>query len=89
MNNTTLISYDGGATFVPMSNEFKHGDDHAIAFDEDAYSLGLSGSSEYDTDVIRFTYSSMTTPGRPSRPWAFSVSSSVRSSTSSRRRRRR
>ncbi|MCT4654875.1 MAG: S9 family peptidase [Cohaesibacter sp.] len=37
---------------------------HAIAFDEEAYALGLSGSLEYDTSVIRFTYSSMTTPAR-------------------------
>lgn len=38
------------------------GEEHAIAFSEEAYSLGLHGWSEYDTDVIRFTYSSMTTP---------------------------
>lgn len=38
------------------------GDTHAIAFDEEAYSLGLIGADEYDTDVIRFSYSSMTTP---------------------------
>ena len=40
------------------------GDEHAIAFDEEAYSLGLGGSAEYDTDTIRFTYSSMTTPSQ-------------------------
>lgn len=40
----------------------KTGEEHAIAFDEEAYSLGLHGSAEYDTDVIRFSYSSMTTP---------------------------
>ncbi len=33
-------------------------------FDEEAYSLGLSGAAEYDTDVIRFSYSSMTTPSQ-------------------------
>ncbi|EJN01372.1 protease II [Phyllobacterium sp. YR531] len=38
------------------------GEEHAIAFDEEAFSLGLSGSPEYDTDIIRFSYSSMTTP---------------------------
>ena len=42
----------------------KTGEEHAIAFDEEAYSLGLSGAYEYDTDVIRFTYSSMTTPAQ-------------------------
>ncbi|WP_439273338.1 S9 family peptidase [Pseudochrobactrum sp. HB0163] len=40
------------------------GAEHAIAFDEEAYSLGLQGSAEYDTDVIRFSYSSMTTPSQ-------------------------
>ena len=40
------------------------GAEHAIAFDEEAYSLGLMGSYEYDTGVIRFSYSSMTTPSQ-------------------------
>ena len=38
------------------------GDEHEISFDEEAYSLGLSTGYEYDTEFIRFTYSSMTTP---------------------------
>ncbi|CAG0909102.1 unnamed protein product, partial [Cyprideis torosa] len=38
--------------------------EHEIAFDEEAYSLGLSGGYEYDTEQIRFTYSSMTTPSQ-------------------------
>ncbi|MQW86698.1 S9 family peptidase [Sinorhizobium saheli] len=42
----------------------KTGEEHAIAFAEEAYSLGLSGAAEYDTDVIRFSYSSMTTPSQ-------------------------
>jgi oligopeptidase B len=40
------------------------GEEHSISFDEEAYSLGLSGSYEYDTDVVRFSYSSMTTPAQ-------------------------
>ncbi len=40
------------------------GEEHAISFAEEAYSLGLQGAAEYDTDVIRFSYSSMTTPGQ-------------------------
>ncbi|MEQ1950750.1 S9 family peptidase [Mesorhizobium sp. CN2-181] len=40
------------------------GAEHTIAFDEEAYSLGLMGSYEYDTDIMRFSYSSMTTPGQ-------------------------
>ena len=41
-----------------------NGAQHAIAFEEEAYALGLGGSLEFDTDVIRFSYSSMTTPQR-------------------------
>lgn len=40
------------------------GEEHAISFEEEAYSLGLSGSYEYDTDLLRFSYSSMSTPGQ-------------------------
>jgi len=40
------------------------GEEHAIAFAEEAYSLGLQGAAEYDTDTIRFSYSSMTTPSQ-------------------------
>ena len=38
------------------------GEEHAIAFDEEAYSLSLHGSREFDATNIRFAYSSMTTP---------------------------
>jgi oligopeptidase B len=38
------------------------GNEHAIEFDEEAYALGLGGAYEFDTDVIRFTYSSPATP---------------------------
>ncbi len=40
------------------------GEEHAIAFDEEAYSLGVLDGFEFDTTVLRFTYSSMTTPTR-------------------------
>src|SRR5205814_231969 len=33
------------------------GDEHAIAFDEEAYSLGFGDMLEFDTDILRFTYS--------------------------------
>jgi oligopeptidase B len=38
------------------------GEEHAIAFDEAAYSLDSMGSYEFDTTNLRFSYSSMTTP---------------------------
>jgi oligopeptidase B len=40
------------------------GDEHAIAFEEEAYSLGFGSMPEYDTDMLRFSYSSPTTPSR-------------------------
>ncbi len=41
---------------------FADGAEHAIAFDEEAYALGMSEGYEFDTTTLRFTYSSMTTP---------------------------
>ncbi|MBO6757768.1 MAG: S9 family peptidase [Roseibium sp.] len=38
--------------------------EHDVAFDEEAYSLGMGGGYEFDTLTIRFSYSSMTTPSR-------------------------
>ncbi len=40
------------------------GEEHAISFEEEAYSLGLSAGYEFDTDWVRFTYSSLTTPAQ-------------------------
>ena len=39
-----------------------NGSRHAIAFEEETYSLTLHGAAEYDSETIRFAYSSMTTP---------------------------
>ncbi|HEX4097494.1 MAG TPA: S9 family peptidase, partial [Caulobacteraceae bacterium] len=36
--------------------------EHAIAFDEEAYALGIDGGYEYDTQRLRFVYQSPTTP---------------------------
>ena len=38
------------------------GEEHAIQFAEEAYSLNMSPGYEFATDTLRFTYSSMTTP---------------------------
>lgn len=38
------------------------GAEHAIAFDEAAYALSLSGGYEFDTTTLRFVYESPTTP---------------------------
>lgn len=49
---------------VIMIRDRTSGVEHSIAFAEEAYSLGLQGAAEYETDVIRFSYSSMTTPSQ-------------------------
>ncbi len=38
------------------------GEEHAIAFAEEAYALGMESGFEFATDMLRFNYSSMTTP---------------------------
>jgi len=42
--------------------DLANGEEHAIAFDEAAYSLDTMGGYEFDTTNLRFSYSSMTTP---------------------------
>jgi oligopeptidase B len=42
--------------------EMKTDAEHEIAFAEEAYALGFGQILEYDTDILRFSYSSMTTP---------------------------
>lgn len=36
--------------------------DYYLPFDEETYSAGVYGNPEFDTDVIRYSYNSMTTP---------------------------
>jgi len=43
-------------------HDLKKDETHKIAFDEAAYALGLSGGYEFDTEWVRFSYSSPTTP---------------------------
>ncbi len=42
--------------------DLNSGEEHAIAFDEAAYSLDTMGGYEFETTNLRFSYSSMTTP---------------------------
>ncbi|MFT5175208.1 MAG: oligopeptidase B [Gammaproteobacteria bacterium] len=43
-------------------HDLRCGVEHVIAFDEEAYALGMSAGYEFNTDDLRFSYSSMTTP---------------------------
>jgi oligopeptidase B len=40
----------------------RDGDEHEVAFDEEAYALDLDGGYEYETTLTRFVYQSPTTP---------------------------
>lgn len=42
--------------------DLEDGEEHTLAFEEEAYSLGISSGYEFDTDTLRFTYSSPSTP---------------------------
>ncbi|NNF08058.1 MAG: S9 family peptidase [Candidatus Eisenbacteria bacterium] len=42
----------------------KTGETRAIDFEEEAYSLGMAASPEFDSNSLRFTYSSPTTPSQ-------------------------
>ncbi|MBZ9934953.1 S9 family peptidase [Mesorhizobium sp. BR1-1-16] len=57
------LEREGGLPRIVI-RELASGEEHAIAFDEEAYSLGLGDGYEFDTTMLRFTYSSMTTPSR-------------------------
>jgi oligopeptidase B len=50
-------------------------DEHAIAFDETAYSLDTMGGYEFETTNLRFSYSSMTTP---SEVWDYDMADRTR-----------
>ena len=57
-----LERVDGVARIVVR--RFADGAEHAIAFEEEAFELGLAPGFEFDTPRMRFTYSSPATPER-------------------------
>ncbi|MCB1528285.1 MAG: S9 family peptidase [Hyphomicrobiaceae bacterium] len=60
-NHMARLERENGLPRIVI-RELATGAEHDIAFDEEAYSLGLSHGYEFDTTTVRFTYSSMTTP---------------------------
>jgi oligopeptidase B len=62
-NHLVRLEREDGLARIVI-RDMETGEEHSIAFDEEAYSLGMSGSLEYDTDFMRFSYSSMTTPAQ-------------------------
>lgn len=55
------LEREGGLPRVTV-RALADGAEHTIAFDEEAYALGLRSGREQDTTLLRFAYSSMTTP---------------------------
>ncbi|MGZ5802772.1 MAG: S9 family peptidase, partial [Xanthobacteraceae bacterium] len=55
--------------------ELATGEEHTIAFPEEAYSLSILPGYEFATDTLRFTYSSMTTP---TEVWDYNLASRTR-----------
>ncbi len=57
------LEREDGLPKIVISNT-RDDEEHAVDFDEEAYSLGLAAGYEYQTSNLRFTYSSMTTPAQ-------------------------
>jgi len=55
--------------------EWESGKEHIIAFDEEAFSLSVQPGFEYDTEILRFGYSSLTTPAQV---WDYDMASRER-----------
>lgn len=60
-NFLVIDEREAGLTRIRIRT-WDEGDDHYISFPDPAYSAYVSGNPEFDTDIVRFGYSSMTTP---------------------------
>ena len=60
-NHMTRLEREDGLPRIVIT-DLRDGNEHDIAFNEEAYALGMAGGFEYETTSLRFTYSSMTTP---------------------------
>lgn len=62
-NHIIRLECEDGLPSIVIRN-LSEGSEHAVCFDEEAYSLGFSAGYEFNTSLIRFSYSSMTTPSQ-------------------------
>ncbi|MEM1316727.1 MAG: S9 family peptidase, partial [Pseudomonadota bacterium] len=58
-----------------LVRHLRTGEEHTVAFDEEAYSLGIRSGYEFTTNNLRFTYSS---PSTPSQVWDYDMASRKR-----------
>ncbi|MDQ0503549.1 S9 family peptidase [Xanthobacter agilis] len=70
----TRLEREGGLPRI-IVRDLETGAEHAVAFDEEAYALGLSPGFPFDTREVRFTYASMTTPAEV---WSYDMASRAR-----------
>ena len=56
------FAQNGADTPLHTSDKGGSGEPHYIDFPEPVYSVGLAGNAEYDTPLLRFTYTSLVTP---------------------------
>lgn len=52
---------DGGLVMIRV-RKFSDGSEHFITMPEASYALGVGGSVEYNSNILRFTYTSLVTP---------------------------
>jgi oligopeptidase B len=57
-----LVRFERANALERIVVRARGGDEHVIAQDEEAYALFAEGGSEYDTAILRYGYSSPTTP---------------------------
>ena len=58
-----------------VARRLSTGEEHVIAFAEEAYSLAIDPGFEFETDILRYAYSSMTTP---SEVWDYDLARRIR-----------
>jgi oligopeptidase B len=60
-NHLVLVERDHGLRGIAIEH-LATGAQHRIAFDEPVYTAGLGANPEFDTKLLRFTYTSLVTP---------------------------
>ncbi|MEO8096129.1 MAG: S9 family peptidase [Acidobacteriota bacterium] len=58
-----LVSEERDRGLVQIAvHHFASGETHRVAFDEPVFTTSVEGNAEYDTTIVRFSYSSLVTP---------------------------
>ncbi len=62
-NDFLVLGERKGGLIRLRVREWESGDEHYVAFDEPAYTAHLYANRSFDTKILRFYYTSLTTPG--------------------------